>query len=147
MKTCIRCERSQPLSEFYTRPLSDGRLTHRGTCKSCMAEETRLAREANRERYNAYQRTHAAKLGRRARKLRDEYGMTLQQWDLIWASQDFACAICKGQSGDESLHGDHDHATGKFRGILCGLCNRMLGQGQDNPQRLLAGAAYLVERL
>lgn len=41
---------------------------------------------------------------------------------------------------------DHDHSTGKFRGVLCSSCNKMLGGAKDNPEILRLGAKYLEER-
>jgi hypothetical protein len=54
------------------------------------------------------------------------------------------CAIC----GDppptgKRQHVDHDHDTDEVRGLLCGRCNRMLGQAQDSEARLLQGVEYL----
>jgi hypothetical protein len=51
-----------------------------------------------------------------------------------------ACAIC-GQTAQMVI--DHDHLTGKFRGLLCRRCNIMLGHGRDNSWILLAGVLYL----
>lgn len=53
------------------------------------------------------------------------------------------CEIC-GRRG--VMHLDHDHATKRFRGWLCGLCNRMLGLSKDSPRVLEAAARYLAER-
>lgn len=50
------------------------------------------------------------------------------------------CEIC----GEEAkLVIDHDHKTGKFRGMLCGACNHGLGNFRDNPQVLKAAIKYL----
>ena len=38
---------------------------------------------------------------------------------------------------------DHDHITGKTRGLLCLNCNIALGHVQDNPSRLRLMVAYL----
>lgn len=145
VKTCIRCETEKPVTDFHTRKRADGSKVPRGTCKACQAAEDKAARLADPDRFRAYGRTHRAKESRRARSLREKYGMTIEQWDAIWEAQGFVCAVCRGESNDPSMHGDHDHETGVFRAILCGLCNRMLGQGQDSSERLLAGARYLQE--
>lgn len=145
VRTCIKCNTSKPLDAFYTRSNSAGERVPRGACKACFAEDVRARRAANPDRYNAYNRTYQAKFSRRQRTLR-RFGMTLSDWDQMLLGQGGVCAICKGASGDPVLHGDHDHDTDEFRGILCGLCNRMLGQGQDDADRLRAGAAYLDAR-
>lgn len=54
------------------------------------------------------------------------------------------CEVCGCQSGDgRSLHLDHDHATGLFRGWLCNHCNLALGHAMDDPGRLRLLAEYL----
>lgn len=52
------------------------------------------------------------------------------------------CEICF-EVFTKRPHWDHDHATGKFRGWLCGNCNKALGLLNDNPFRADAAAAYL----
>lgn len=51
-----------------------------------------------------------------------------------------ACEACGATSG---LVHDHDHATGAFRGTLCGGCNTALGFARDDPAVLLGLARYL----
>ena len=46
-----------------------------------------------------------------------------------------------------SLHLDHDHKTGDFRGYLCHPCNTGLDLFEDSPTRLQAGIAYLKNEL
>ena len=53
------------------------------------------------------------------------------------------CAICNMEH--ESYHVDHDHVTGRIRGILCFKCNNALGLFQDDPDRLQAALGYLAE--
>ncbi len=50
------------------------------------------------------------------------------------------CVIC---GAEEQLVVDHDHATGKIRGMLCNHCNRGLGHFRDDPQLLEFAAQYL----
>ena len=50
------------------------------------------------------------------------------------------CVIC---GNNEKLVVDHDHKTGKVRGILCNNCNTGLGMLQDNPKLLLRAISYL----
>lgn len=44
------------------------------------------------------------------------------------------------------LHVDHDHATGKVRGVLCFNCNSILGHARDNPQVLRDLIKYLEQQ-
>lgn len=52
-------------------------------------------------------------------------------------------AKCEMCGKDENLVRDHDHKTGLFRGWLCPLCNRCLGNARDCPSVLRAGIRYL----
>lgn len=54
------------------------------------------------------------------------------------------CAVC-GEVPRRRLDADHSHATGAFRGYLCGRCNKTLGLVEDSPELLRALAAYLKE--
>lgn len=155
MKTCIRCETAKSVDEFHTRKRADGTRVPRGTCKVCQAKQTADARRQDPERFRGYWQTWASKTSRRERALREKYGMTVEEWDAILEAQGGTCAICDGPAqaiksggveGEPQFHSDHNHRTGEFRGILCGLCNRMLGQALDDPERLLAGARYLQAR-
>ena len=57
------------------------------------------------------------------------------------------CEVCEGPpSKGQRLHMDHDHKTGKFRGWLCGSCNRALGFLKDDPSRLQLLLDYLEVR-
>ena len=48
-------------------------------------------------------------------------------------------------SGAISLHVDHDHRTGRIRGILCFRCNNAIGDLEDDPELLTRGAEYVLE--
>lgn len=66
-----------------------------------------------------------------------KYGITSEQYDLLLESQDGKCAICgkpnikKGKVVRMGI--DHNHKTGKVRGLLCYKCNQALGQIGDDP--------------
>jgi hypothetical protein len=79
-------------------------------------------------------------------KLR-KYRLTEDQYFGMLNAQHGLCAVC-GQPETHStwaLAIDHDHATGRVRGLLCFQCNTMIGKAKDNPAILRAGADY-VER-
>ena len=135
----------------------------RSQCKTCEAKrnkawharnkERHVAavnrwREKNREQYLAYlERYNAAdqrKRRDRAGHLRRRYGITLEDYDRMLETQGGGCAICgRPPRTDISLHVDHDHETGRIRGLLCFPCNNTLGDFKDDPKRLYAAADYL----
>lgn len=68
----------------------------------------------------------------RARDLRRLYGMEPGNYETMLAEQDGRCALCQWQpsSADRVLVVDHDHATGRVRGLLCHDCNLFLGRAE-----------------
>lgn len=73
------------------------------------------------------------------------YGLSADQLAAVEGVK--ACAICGREDPrvgvGVGLHIDHDHATGRVRGILCVECNKTLGQMNDDPERLRRAATYL----
>lgn len=66
-------------------------------------------------------------------------GMNPDDAEAAWNTG--VCSICG--SAEKRFHVDHDHQTGRVRGLLCGPCNQTLGLMQDDSARLRAAAAYL----
>lgn len=82
------------------------------------------------------------------RHLQDRYGITLADYDQLVLDQDGCCAIC-GTTNPGGRNGrfcvDHNHVTGKIRGLLCSPCNRALGGFHDDPQLLQIALDYLKQ--
>lgn len=53
------------------------------------------------------------------------------------------CGVSITKSGKANL--DHCHKTGKFRGWLCGDCNKGIGLLGDTPAGVTRALAYLVK--
>lgn len=94
-----------------------------------------------------FRKTPEGKLHVRAMNLK-KYGITPEEYDEMAATQDNVCASCglpetaNNQHGPLPLAVDHDHETGKVRGLLCMRCNRCLGMLGDNAERIEKLAAY-----
>ena len=77
------------------------------------------------------------------------YGITLDDFCKIWANQDGKCAnpLCNSilEYGKRGVHVDHDHETGKVRGLLCAQCNVALGQLEENANRMIGLATYILQ--
>lgn len=81
--------------------------------------------------------------------LRRMFGLTLDDYDAMLKAQDGVCAICKEQETCtrngvvKHLAVDHDHKTGKVRGLLCQHCNQLFGHARESVAILRAAIAYL----
>lgn len=161
MKRCSKCGEVKPFEMFYrARGMREG---YRSDCKACnLAEKkrrydadpaTEIARvrqwqQQNRDRVNESHRRRradpAVKLAGRAGHLKRKYGITLDQYDEMLTAQGGCCAVCgREPRPDIALHVDHDHQTGRIRGILCFRCNNSLGDLDDDPVLLRKAAGYL----
>lgn len=153
-KRCPRCGDVKPLSEFYKQHLGGGCY-----CKACWniyCRDSNRAANANGlcgvHREPVVHGTVCPRCVQNSRNhLLRKYGITDEQYRDMLAAQGGGCAIC-GKIKD-TRHGrigiirrlqiDHDHETGRIRGILCTNCNNGLGRAKDNPERLRAMAEYL----
>ena len=78
------------------------------------------------------------------RVLKYSYGITLEDYNEMLASQKGVCAICNQPCATgRKLCVDHDHKTGKVRGLLCNDCNAGIGKLKDSSAILKTAANYL----
>lgn len=136
--------------ERRTRP--DALERERETARKRYASESEAQRAARTARAYAWQRANPEKVrasGTRARVKR-LYGLTEADYVAMLAKQGGLCAICRKPQSvrrqnktPDRLAIDHDHATGKVRGLLCHNCNHALGKMRDDPSLLRAAIAYL----
>lgn len=125
MKRCNDCNEWKPLDAFpRNRNCKDGRHPY---CKPC---HNARGRESKQRLYGGSRHYH----------LKRRYGIGADEVDTMIEAQGGVCPIC-GRENPE--HVDHDHATGKVRGILCFNCNGGLGQFGDDVDRLIAALGYL----
>ncbi len=135
-KTCSKCKTTKPVLEFYKAKTSkDG---YYSWCKSCKLVSSKKWAVENKERRDRVRREYDRNNPDpwRRRNLR-QLGATLEQYDELFKLQRGLCAICK-EPEKEQLHGvikrlalDHNHKTGKIRGLLCARCNKKLGFLED----------------
>lgn len=87
----------------------------------------------------------------REHSLKKSFGLTLRDYEDMLIAQRGCCAICnrrermKRKGKDVALAVDHCHATGDIRGLLCTMCNKGLGQFEDNIESLQNAIAYLAK--
>jgi hypothetical protein len=79
---------------------------------------------------------------KRAWNMKTRYGLTPQQYTEMMKTQAMLCALCGGEMARPVI--DHDHQTGRVRGILCHPCNIKLPVVEDMGWIMLAWA-YLEE--
>ena len=72
--------------------------------------------------------------------------MTLLDFENIMMLQNNKCPICRcdfNELKDKDICVDHNHETGKVRGILCRLCNVRIGCLKDDINILQLAIYYL----
>lgn len=120
-RCCIDCKEFKPLDEYYKT--KTGVIS---TCKKC--SHVRAAKY--HKSYYKYAK----------------YGIDKKLYDEMFANQNGKCAICALDLNlQKEVHIDHCHTTGKVRGILCGKCNKGLGQFDDNVIYLTNAIKYLTK--
>ena len=73
------------------------------------------------------------------------YGISVDDYNRMLEEQNGGCYICGKSYTHRALDIDHDHTTGKVRGLLCSAHNRVLALLNDDPELLLLAHAYLIK--
>lgn len=138
-KTCAVCNQNKN-RDFFTRHNCRGDGLSQ-FCKECTSIKYRKLYSENRDkenkrRYQSY--------------LKTKYGITLEQKEQLFKAQGRVCAVCNSDNVGRSISGkdvkwpvDHDHKTGKVRGILCHNCNMALGNVKESIDTLKQLISYL----
>lgn len=168
MKTCTKCDKTYPATAEYFSRNSGRKDGFTSRCKTCVIEYRKkyykehvdTLKERGRRYYREHPenyKEHAERIKRaskkynkthykeiRERRIKYKYGITLEQYDEMFAVQDGVCAICGGVNPNNGrLCVDHDHTTGKVRGLLCQSCNSVIGYIKENIGVLLNMGVYL----
>ena len=137
-RKCRVCGQSKNLLDHYYRSRKDKTLpsSYSYECKQCT-----VSRVKERDRTHPHIK--------REQHLKRRYNITLEEYSQILDSQGGCCATCgtKEPGGRwKSFAVDHDHKTGKVRGMLCKSCNIALGEVYDNLTTLENMIKYLNEQ-
>ena len=84
----------------------------------------------------------------RARNLLHKYGITLEDYNQMFADQEGCCKVCDRHQSEftNNLCVDHCHTTGKVRGLLCFSCNTGIGHLKDDIELLKRAITYLGDK-
>lgn len=128
MKKCVDCGETDQ-SKFYPY--------RRSYCRPC--NTVRAKKWADKNPQKAADKVWEYNIGLK-------YGITRAEYDLLLEAQAGGCAICGTKVGGrvhKRMSVDHDHGTGKVRGLLCLACNKGLGRFRDDTELLAKAMAYL----
>ena len=141
-KYCPKCKTDKELSKFnkdkYTKS------GYHGWCKVCQVEKGRDYRNRPeiKEQLNKQQNKRNVKRYNTDKDFRDmkksvsrkywlkyQYGLSVDDYDELVEKQQGCCAICGVNQSDLNIRliVDHNHTTGKVRGLLCTTCNVRVG--------------------
>ncbi len=167
MKVCAKCNKTKSETAFYKKPTSCDGL--HSSCKLCQKEKSQKYYQKNKDkiiratltwRFNNKERCREnnrkwqeknkekCRLVRR-KSLCKRYGIKIEDYNEMFLEQNGVCAICERKETSRlrgilgNLNIDHDHTTGKIRGLLCLRCNQVLGRVNDDVGILTKMVDYL----
>lgn len=126
-RVCPDCKIDKPTDQYYKQDdMADG---YRIQCISCIKERNEKLR------------------------FKRQYGLTLELYHIILEEQEYKCACCGTQiykridspSKKLTAHVDHDHDTGRIRGLLCGTCNSGIGHLGDTQEGIERALEYVKQ--
>jgi hypothetical protein len=84
-----------------------------------------MNKEKKRKFHKKWINKESQKISSRKYHLKRNYGITVEEYNKILFDQNYCCALCRRNQTQfvRQLHVDHNHITGKIRGLLCHHCN------------------------
>lgn len=147
-RTCKICKEYKDISNFQKSGYQ---------CNSCRAEkqrnywaslpvEVRRKRQMGVEAQKRYRENNLQKTKQMSRKnhIKRKFGLSIEEYESILNSQNKVCAVCQEKCHTGyNLAVDHNHKTGKIRGLLCKNCNTAIGLLKENIQVIENVIIYL----
>lgn len=135
---CTKCGNDYPRTEEYFHKAHGNKDGLNKQCKKCRCDYMKKWNKEN-------------KLHIKNQHLKQHYNITLETYNILLQEQCKKCAICsklpnaidKRTNTPRQLTVDHDHKTGKIRGLLCFRCNAGLGHFNDDIEILKNAIGYL----
>jgi hypothetical protein len=172
IRMCYKCKIEKPITDFNKN--QNDKFGFNSICRDCQKIYKREWVKLNKKKISKYmqdyRKNHSKKLNKMNKAWRNShtehlkkyrnnqdikflYNITREEYNNILNKQNGVCAICGNQ--EIIIHGvtkqimklsvDHNHKTGKVRGLLCGHCNKALGGFKDNQEILNRAILYLKE--
>ena len=142
MHVCPQCEEEKARSEFYLKKniqKKNGLRARATPCKECLKRKKKDNYEFYRDKQENW-------------RLKNFYGIDKDEYNRMLEAQGGTCLICKKSghirrknSRPIALAVDHNHETGKIRGLLCINCNSGIGKLGDSITMLKKAIKYLEE--
>jgi len=140
LKYCSHCKKKLPLGKYNKHKNEKDGL--QPICAECQKEYATKYRQSPRGQNI-----------RRANHTKSRFGLSQKQYFKLLEAQKEVCKICNnpetamGSGGKKSrlLSVDHNHKTGKIRGLLCHSCNSLIGHARENILILQKTIKYLEE--
>lgn len=129
IRHCTQCNQVKPKEEFVKKANSPRFYSW---CRDCFNQHGRDLKQRNPEAYKKKVRKNT---------LKRRYNLTEEEYQNLLDSQNGTCAICKEIPVRFVI--DHDHSSGKVRGLLCDNCNLSVGWYENNSNRISQIIEYL----
>lgn len=137
MKYCKYCEGE--FEDSHWRVQVNGRGENRLRCRKLLSDTKKQWRASG----------GGSPSKNRNSMLKWSYGITQEDYDAMVIAQGDRCAICgtieKGGNSKKYWHVDHNHETGRVRGLLCHRCNVAIGFMKENQDTLYMAQVYLLQ--
>ena len=149
-KRCALCKKRKLLKYFYKNNVK-GKQYRSAYCRKCTREyqQSEKYKKTKRRYGKKYYASESNKENITSNAMKRRYGISIEDYEEMLKKQKGACAIC-GKKECIPCYGkvrrlsiDHEHRTGKVRGLLCSNCNLLLRAVEDT-EFLIRAQMYLT---